>query len=314
MKKVVWLLKEFETWTGQKEYSPAINWWYGGLEKLGYNVIYYAYENYDADTFYKEMKEYKPDYIFHPCYDKIHTEFENLKEFTQIYVVQSDDDWRYENFAKHYIPIVSGIISYQADRNWYIKDGLNENQIISLRWAFNPNTMLLKQPPNKRDILVSHGGSLYGDRIDKINLFKSLGMDVKVMSKVPYHQLLDLWSRTKFSLCFTKASNGNFRQKKGRIAELGYHSLLVSEPFPDIEKYFDPGSEFIIFEEISEVIDKINFLDQNPKEYNKIQSNSRKRILNDNTIFHEWAKAMSIIDPDFKPVDINKIINEFNIQ
>lgn len=303
MKKVVWLLNEYEN----NEYSPAIIFWFGILEKLGYEVIYYPYETYESEKFYHEMKNYKPDFIFHPCYDKLHTEFIKLREFTKVYVVQSDDDWRFENYSKLYIPFVDGTISYQAEKQWYLDAGAKDNEIISAKWAFNPNTMMIEGDPEK-NILLSHGGALYGERPSLIQEFINKGINVSIANNVLYGQLLDLWSRSKYSLCFTKSSQGGFRQKKGRIAEIGYHSVLVSEPFPNIEEYFEPNREFIMFETIDEAIEKIRYYESNLDEYNKILKASKDRIWNTNTVFHQWDNIMSIIDESYKKHDINQIL------
>lgn len=307
MKKVVWLLKEYE----RGEYSSAIIYWYGILEQLGYSVVYYPYETYEPDQFYVDMREYKPDFIFHPCYDKLHLEFARLREFSKVFVVQSDDDWRFEQYAKYYIPFVDGTISYQANRQWYLDSGATENQIISAKWAFNPNTMLLEHPSTTKDILVSHGGSLYGDREQLIQEFVNKGVPVSVANQVAYGQLLDLWDRSKYSLCFTKSSQGGFRQKKGRVAEIGYHSVLVSETFPNIEEYFAPDQEFIIFENVDEAIEKINFYEKNPTAYTKLLNASRDRVWNTNTVYHQWDSIMHQIDEHYKTTNIKQILTKY---
>jgi hypothetical protein len=305
-KKAVWLMMEQE----RGEYSSAIVFWYGILEKLGYEVIYYPYETYDPEKFYQEMKEYQPDFIFHPCYDKLHTEFLRLREFTKIYVVQSDDDWRFENYSKFYIPLVDGTISYQANPQLYLDNGATQDQIISAKWAFNPNTLMVENEPEK-DIVLSHGGSLYGDRETLIQEFISKNHPVSIASNVQYGQLLNLWGRSKYSLCFTKSSQGGFRQKKGRVAEIGYYSVLVSEPFPGIEDYFEPEKEFIMFETVDEAINKINYYESNPEEYQKLLKASRTRIWQTNTVFHQWDNIMSKIDKDYKKQDINQILKNY---
>lgn len=308
MKKVVWLLNEYDTnFTQHNAHSAAIIFWYGILEQLGYEVIYYPYETYEPDKFYNDMKEYKPDFIFHTCYEKLHTEFVRLRDFTKVYVVQSDDDWRFDNYAKFYIPFVDGTISYQAERQWYLDAGAKEHQIVSTKWAFNPNTMLMETTTNK-DILLSHGGGLYGERPALIQEFIKKGMDVSIATNVEYGQLLELWNRSKYSLCFTKSSQGNFRQKKGRLAEIGYYSVIVSEPFPKIEEYFEPEKEFILFESIDEAIEKIKRYEAHPDEYQKILQASRDRVWNTNTSYHQWDNIMSLIDQDYKKQDINKIL------
>jgi hypothetical protein len=309
MKKAVWLLNEYED---KNNHSIAITFWYGILEQLGYKVIYYPYETYEPEKFYQEMKEYKPDFIFHPCYTTLHTEFVKLREFTKIYVVQSDDDWRFENYAKFYIPFVDGTISYQADRQWYLNEGAKEEEIISTKWAFNPNTMLTDlHPVNQKDILLSHGGGLYGERSLLIQQFINKGTPVSIVTNVLYGQLLELWNRSKYSLCFTKSSQGNFRQKKGRLAEMGYYTVIVSEPFPNIEEYYEPDIEFIMFENIDEAVDKIKYYESNPNEYNKMLEASRNRVWNTNTCFHQWDRIMSIIDKDYKKQDINLILKNY---
>lgn len=307
MKKVVWLMLEQE----RGEHSSAVIYWYGILERLGYEVVYYPYEDYDPNQFYSEMRDYKPDYILHPCYEKLHLEFARLREFSKVFVLQSDDDWRFEHYAKYYIPFVDGTISYQANKQWYVDSGATGSQIISAKWAFNPNTMMLESSKDNKDILVSHGGSLYGDRITLIDEFIKKGMPISVATQVKYGQLLDLWNRSKYSLCFTKSSQGNFRQKKGRVVEIGFHSVLVSETFPDIEDYYEPDVEFIPFESVDEAIDKINFYENNPSSYKKILTASRSRIWKTNTVYHEWDKIMKQIDPEYKNQNIYKILKQY---
>lgn len=306
-KKVVWLLMEQE----RGEYSSAIRYWFGILERLGYDVTYYAYEAYNPEEFYLEMQRHSPDYIFHPCYNDLHVEFTRLREFTKVYVVQSDDDWRFQNYSRHYIPFVDGTISYQAEKQWYLDSGARPNEIISAKWAFNPNTMLLEQPSKVKDVFISHGGSMYGNRAKLIEEFKQKGVPITTANDVKYEELLSLWDRSKYSLCFTESSQGNFRQKKGRVAEIAYHSVLVSEPFPNIEEYYEPGKEFILFSTVEEAIDKIQYYEKNQTEYTKMFLAGRQRVWQTNTVYHQWNSIMKQIDEDYVEVDVDKILKEY---
>jgi spore maturation protein CgeB len=164
---------------------------------------------------------------------------------------------------------------------------------------------------SSKDIFVSHGGSLYGERPSLIQKFNSLGVPVTVANNVSYNQLLDVWNRSKFSLSFTKASDGQFRQKKGRIGEIGYYSVVVSEPFPNIEEYYENDKEFILFNSVEEAVEKIKYYNSNEKEYNRLLLNSRNRLWNTNTAFHQWDELMSKIDEDYIRKDINKILNGY---
>lgn len=307
MKKVVWLMREYEN----GEHSAAVIYWYGILESLGYKVVYYPYETYNADAFFFEMREYKPDFIFHPCYETLHTELVRLREFTKVYVIQSDDDWRFSSYAKHYIPFVDGTISYQANPQWYIDSGATPNQVIAAKWAFNPNTMMLEASAEHKDILLSHGGGLHADRSELIQTFVAKGLSVAIASNVRYGQLLDLWDRSKYSLCFTKSSQGGFRQKKGRVAEIAYHSILVSEPFPQMEDYYEPDKEFLVFESVDEAVEKIRFYERSPLEAEKIFLAGKKRLWNTNTVFHQWNHIMSLIDRDYKQINVQNLLKKY---
>ena len=63
MKKVVFLMNIKSL--RDNGYSAEIIWWYGILEKFGYEVFYEDYAEYDEIEFYNKMKHYKPDFIFH---------------------------------------------------------------------------------------------------------------------------------------------------------------------------------------------------------------------------------------------------------
>lgn len=307
-KKVVWLFREFDN----NEHSSAVIFWYGVLENLGYEVIYYPYENYNPDKFYDEMKSYKPHYIFHAVYDGLHAEFYRLREFCKVYVVHSDDDWRFDNHSKFYIPFVDGCISYQGYKENYLNVGATADQIISLKWGFNPNTMMIDLVDQK-DIILSHVGSLYGERPMILNQFVQKGLPIKVLERSIYAGVLDTLNRSKYSLCLTKASQGDFRQKKGRVAEIPYYSVLVSEYFPTIENYYDLDKEIVIFNTVDEAIDKIKFYESNELAYKTILEAGRRRLIQTNTVYHEWQKAMSIIDQDYNSLDINSIMKNYNL-
>ena len=307
-KKIVWLFKEKRKI--RDEYSAAVTWWYGILENLGYEVIYHPYEEYDNDEFYRSIKEYNPDFVFHVCYDKIHTEFIKLKDFTKVYVVQCDDDYRYDNFAKYWIPFVDGVISYPGDFEKYKKDGLLENQFVKIKWGFNPNTMMYNKKKTT-DIFLSHGGGLHADRVDKINQFKTKGdMDVSVINNCFYEELKQVWNSSKFSLTFTQNAMMAGQQVKGRVAEIPNFCVMVSEYFPGLENYYDLEKEIILFSSVEEAIDKINYFNENDKEYNKILKAGKDRVWNTNTHYHSWNNILHQIDVDYVKKDIGKLLKE----
>ena len=306
-KKIVWSFR-----VGRKsrdEYGAAVVWYYGILENLGYDVVYQPYEDYNENEFYELIKQHNPDYVFHVCYDKIHPEFERLREFTKIYVVQHDDDYRYDNYAKFWIPFVDGVISYPGDFRKYEKDGLSKKQFVKINWGFNPNTMMYDEKKTT-DMLLSHCGGLHADRMNKINEFKNKGIDVSVVNNCFYEELKQVWNNSKFSLTFTQNAMMTGQQVKGRVVEIPHFCVMVSEYFPGLENYYDLEKEIILFNSVDEAIDKINYFSKNDKEYNKILKAGKDRVWNTNTHYHSWNNVLHQIDEDYVKKDIGKLLKE----
>ena len=52
----------------------------------------------------------------------------------------------------------------------------------------------------------------------------------------------------------------------------------------------------------------MEYYNSNPEEYNKLLHNSRKALWSRNTAYHEWNKILPMMDDDFKPVDVIKLL------
>lgn len=310
MKKVVWVMNIRDK-TGLYN-SPAVIWWYGILEVLGYEVTYYPYENFDFEDFYETIKDYRPDFVIIAAYDKIHTELIRLKPYTKIFVLQSDDRWRYDNFGKYWIPFIDGVITFEGDLNKYVSDGLKPEQFHKMRWSFNPNTMSSYSinsgtlPKN----YLSHTGGLHGNRMDVINEFRNKGIDVTVNQNPNYEVTKNIWNNSKYSLCVTNNSLNTGKELKGRVVEVPNWCVLLTQSFPDMEQYYDMENECVLFDTVDEAIEKMKWLDNNPDKYNKIKDAGKRKLWNSNTTFHEWNKILPGIDPDYKQIDVIKLLKE----
>ena len=304
---MVWLLNEKNP--TKTDYSIAINFWYGVLENLGYEVAYSPYEEYSIDGFYEQIKNFRPYFVIVPGYNIIHTELIRLKEFTKIYVLQSDDSWRFENFCKFWIPFVDGVISFDGNfENKYLEYGLEPNDYCKMRWAFNPNIMV--QPAVSKEIHISHTGGLHGNREQKLVEFMTKGMKVDAFHPNTYAEAKYIWSASKYSLGFTMNSVMTARHAKGRVAEIPAHTVLATEPFPEIEDYYDTKKEIILFDTVDEALDKIKYYDDRPTEYEKLFIDGKKAVWSRNTAYHEWNKILHKIDPDYQPIDVTKLLKE----
>ena len=291
-------------------YSPAIIWWHGVLEQMGYDVTYEDYAAYDPKVFLNMIKEKKPDYVIHPTYTDIHYELAEIREYTKLIILQSDDRWRYEDFSKKWIPFVYGVITFEGNKSKYVEDGLDPDAFYKIRWCFNPNMMCINDKYDK-DIELSHTGGLHGDRSHQISQINALGKTVHIYQNISYEDAKQVWARTKYNLCFTFNSLCNMREMKGRIVEIPNYGVLFTEDFPDLNDYYSED-EIVVFDGAKDLTEKINYFENNPNELLEIFKRGKIALWNRNTAYHEWNKILPLIDKDFNPIDSIKMLKEYH--
>ena len=293
MKKVLFLMKIKESHSDN--YSPAIFNWYGILEKLGYEVYYEDYTNYNSEEFYKLVKSHKPDYIFHPTYEGFHAEFIKLREFSKVYCIHSDDDWRFNDYARHWIPFTDGAIGYQNTQTAYVEQGAANSYYSRARWAFNPNMMHYEFTSNKT-YGISHLGGLHGNKAQSMQRLNSAGLSIDLIDPkfTSYTQYLEAYHQSTISICLTSNSAGSSAQSKTRLAEIPYYCILASEPWPNF------------MEIVNKVLVDKDFAQQ-------MYKSGKDILIKHNTVFHEWNRIMQNIDEDYKPVDVSSIIDTYNL-
>jgi len=313
MKKVLFLMKIKEDHSNN--YTPAIFNWYGILEKLGYQVFYEDYSNYNSETFYQTVKENKPDYIFHPTYDGLHTEFIRLREFSKVYCIHSDDDWRFEQYIKFWIPYTDGAIGYQSSKDPYLIEGANENYYHRARWAFNPNTMYFNFSGDKTYEL-SHVGGLHGNKLQRVNELRNKGLNIELIDPkfTSYSDYLEAYYKSVASICLTGNSLNAAPQSKTRLAEMPFYCTLVSEAWPSMELWnMEPNKDFILIDQSENYLNLIDKLLKDKQYAHEMYQSGKNVLINNNTVFHEWNRIMQSIDEDYKPVDVSQIIKTYNL-
>ena len=100
-------------------------------------------------------------------------------------------------------------------------------------------------------------------------------------------------------------ATGDRRELKGRVVEIPAHCVLLSEPAPELETYYNED-EYILFNSIEELADKIKSLSD--KEVEDIFKRGNKALWERNTAYHEWDKILPFMDPDYKPIAISTLL------
>ena len=308
MKKVVFCLRHAHE-NNPEDYSSAIIYWYGILDRLGYDVLYYDYNNYNIDDLYNQIKEFKADFFIHVNYlIGVHDEFDKLRDLCKVFLLSSDAYRFHDSHLKHWIPFVDGIITFEGVKEWYLRDGLSEEGFLKMKWGFNPNTMCTKEVNNKV-INIQHYGGLHGDRKSKISQFNQLGCNITQEIFTTHDKMKKNLARSKYSLCFSSNAVGTRNELKGRVIEIPSQAVLLTEPAPELDTYFNED-EIIIFNSVEEAVDRVNSIKED--EYNTILKRGQKALWNRNTVYHEWNKILPLIDQDYNQIDPINIIKKYH--
>lgn len=290
------------------DHSAAIIYWYGILDNMGYDVSYIDYASYNADSLYNEVRREKPFMLILVNYFRtIHTEFARFRDITKVYLLQSDMHRFYDNHVKLWIPFVDGIINFEGTKEWCLRDGLPEEGFLKMRWGFNPNMMCISNREKNRNI--SFYGGLHGGRAQLLqNLSQLTSVDV-IPQSATYGLVKYILSESRFSLNLSMNATGDRRELKGRVIEIPAHCVLLSEPAPELDTYYNED-EYILFNSVEELADKIKSLSD--KEVEGIFKRGNRALWERNTAYHEWDKILPLMDPDYKQVDIPTLLKTYH--
>jgi hypothetical protein len=213
----------------------------------------------------------------------------------------------YDEHVKLWIPFVDGIINFEGTKERCLEDGLPENGFLKMRWGFNPNMMCYNQSSKIKNI--SFYGGLHGNRRKILEDFnKQLTVDI-VSQSATYEQVKQVMSESNFSLNLSMNAPANRRELKGRVIEIPAHCILLSEPAPELETYYNED-EFISFNSVEEAIEKVKSLDD--KQILELFKRGNKALWERNTAYHEWNKILPLMDPDYKEVNVNKLVHQYH--
>lgn len=290
------------------DYSAAMVYWYGILDYMGYKVSYINYSDYNADNFYKLVREEKPYMVILVNYFRaIHTEFSRFRDITKVYLLQTDMHRFYDQHVKLWIPFVDGIINFEGTKEWCLQDGLPENGFLKMKLGFNPTMMAYSSSPKTREV-VFYGG-LHANRIEILEKFNRLTSIEVIPQSATYEQVKHILSESRFSLNLSMNAVKTRRELKGRVIEIPAHCVLLSEPAPELETYYNED-EYILFNSVEEVVERIKSL--SATDIQDLFKRGQRALWERNTVYHEWNKILPLMDPDFEPVNVVKLLKTYH--
>lgn len=263
------------------------------------------------DAMTQELRELarreKPAFLFsvlvdHPL-DPRHEVFSQIGQTGETITLHwfCDDHWRWENYSQFVAPHFHFVMT-TADSALpkYAQVGLGD-RVIKTQWACNHELYTPTDAP--RDIDVSFVGMPHGDRVPFLNALAERGLSVEVFGhgwqgrpRLPFHQMVRLFSRSKINLNLSNASVMTGQQIKGRNFEIpGAGGFLLTGKAGGVGEYYTDDQEVVTFDGADDLAEKARFYLAHEDERTRIAENGRRRTLAEHTWHHRFNQIFQTV-------------------
>ena len=283
------------------------------------------------------VKEQHPDLLFVFMYsDEFDTRIlGELKKYTKTIAWFADDSWRFYNYSKYWAKYFTwAVTTYSWMPELYKKAG--QPNVVRSQWAADPS-VYKPQPALPASTVAFVGGktpgreriiaSLLADGI-KVETFgrgwaegriseeKMMGVFSNAKINLALNPPPGMWTMNSVARLFLKPHAnkiipsfdivGNVRsffhqnipQIKARHFEIpACGGFIITSPADDIEKYYEPDKEIVLYRSYGELKEKIRYYIAHETERKKIAEAARARTLRDHTYrkrFEEIFKAINL--------------------
>lgn len=272
-------------------------WGDGLFGRLGYDEHHIRLEDAGHAQLEQIIRGYAPyEFVVVGPYQEIQYWLRPMLDpGTPIVVLMSDDDWRWESFSRHWMNIADLIWTTSESAMEKYAAAKYEGALLS-NWAARPEWSL-PDPIRVPQRGASFCGWTYGDRMARLKEIGDAG-DLTViahncrdrmLTPEEYHRFTASWA---FALCLTKSSQG-VRQMKGRMFEPQIHgAVLVTEPMPGLEKWWNENEECVVFDSPADAQAKMKWLLDDPSRYLAMSERAYDRLLREHTWYHRFREII----------------------
>jgi len=278
------------------------------LHNLGHEVVFFESLNKLAYTDFADLnrtlldmvQKEQPDVIF--CvlmgYEIWLETFELLRQGCNAALIQwaTDDSWKYEQFSKFIAPVFDIYATTYASAMMKAEADGHDNFVLT-QWAASSENMNKPLPVPECQYDVSFIGSTYGNRKQWIEELEERGVDVTCFGygwpngSVAAEEIPRIIQKSVISLNFGDSGlviqNGKpvrSRQIKARVFEVpGAGGLLMTEAAEYLDNFYRPDEEIIIFEDIDDLVEKIEHIITHPGKRDAIANAGFSRTQRDHS-------------------------------
>ena len=208
-----------------------------------------------------------------------------------------DDHWKFDTYSRFLAPHFHfSCTTAQSAVKKYAAAGLAD-RMIKTQWACNHH--LYVPSSVQRDIDLSFVGMPHGNRRQVLSKLAAAGIAAEIFGfgwkkrpRLPFHQMVRLFSRSRVNLNLSNASTDSGQQIKGRNFEIpGAGGFQLSSDAENLAEYYTEDQEIVIFRSDEELVDKARFFLTHETARDAIAGSGRLRTLAE----HTWQHRLDAI-------------------
>jgi spore maturation protein CgeB len=217
----------------------------------------------------------------------------------------TDDSWKFAQASRFFSEHVDLHVTTDALAARAASSSGLGNVVLS-QWAASSASFAEPCPSRSCHYDVSFVGNMYGYRAAWIEALRDSGVSVTCFGQDTENGVVDaasipgIYRTSRISLNFSGAGygRGHNRQIKARTFEVpGAGGFLLTEVAPDLERYFEPGTEIATFETPDQLLAKVRFYLDHPDQRDAIAQAGHRRTAADHSYEQRFSEILQELEP-----------------
>lgn len=247
-----------------------------------------------------EVESFRPDVLLsvHMAYELWLETLETIRARGDVATISwaTDDSWKYREvsrFVGHVYHAMTTTYDYVVPR--YHEDGIRE--VLLTQWAVSSEWLAEPLPASQCRYPVSFVGAVHGDRRQRVEKLRDAGIEVACFGHgwpngpVKMEAIPRIMRESVISLNFTNARGEN--QIKARTFEVpGAGGFLLTGHAPGIERFYRPGKEIAVFENIKTLTKLTRHYLAHPDERDAMARSAFERTRREHTYEHRMSLVL----------------------
>ena len=306
--------------------EPMYLWFTNPLRALGHEVEHFDHVKLGREAGFQACGDAFVHRVKHGGYDLVlyqtgghdsmtHEAIADARRHAPVVAWNSDDDWQWDSYTKHLAPLFDFMVT--TYRHVYEDNRRAHANLLLSQWGCLDT---YADYARAKDLEFTFAGQIYTNRVaDCLHLKRKAGLRTFglgsirvrcplvssraayrfVAQKLPwlnrplaFKQVHDVWNRSKVSFApMGSSTDVNRLQVKGRVFEMGLSgTMMLTQRSPDIERFYEPGKEFVAYESIEDCADKAKFYLRNAAERQRIAEAYYRRTRSEHMWEHRFQQ------------------------